>query len=206
MRLRIRAVLLAVAGCACVGAAVAVAVGACVVVPPPDMQQRPPHRPTILHASVDPPAVPFLTDWPPNGTFNVPVQFEDPATDVFVWVALVDQNDQAPANRQLNPQPAAALALDGGVGVVPITLDPANVDLSQCHVIEVRVAHNFAYDRTGGPLYSTFDSVGGDMVWWHYVGPAGPCGCSEVDAGGAPAADASSDGLPIPPVEGGGDL
>jgi hypothetical protein len=205
MGLPIRAVLLAVAGCACVGAAVAIAVGACVVVPPPDIQQRPPHRPTILHSSVDPPAVPFLTDWPPDGTFNVPVQFEDPATDRYVWVVFVDQK----ALHLLNtPVPAALSALDGGVMVLSIVLDPAanGIDLSQCHVVEVHVAHDFTVSAMGTPQYQTFDSVGGDMVWWHYVGPAGPCACGAVDAGGPPAADAAIDGLPVPPIEGGGEL
>jgi hypothetical protein len=93
--------------------------------------------------------------------------------------------------------------------VLSVVLDPTteNIDLTQCHTVEVFVAHDFATDQTGATDYQTFDKVGGDSIAWQYVGPAGPTGCRQVNVAdaAAPITDAPSDVLSVPPVEAAGD-
>jgi hypothetical protein len=89
MRIGFHSVVVVATSGGCIGAVVAA--GACLVMPPADVAPSRVHRPTILHASADPPADLLLREWPGTPGFNVPVQFDDPTNDVFVWDVFVDQ-------------------------------------------------------------------------------------------------------------------
>lgn len=172
--------------------------GACIVLPPPDLGVPYPHQPTILHTSVQPPTG-LLAAWPPDSTFLVPIHFRDPVNDEFAWDAFVEPiSVDSPVAGQLQPARPTPSALDGGVMVLQIMIPQP--DLTQCLHVIVYVAHAFAIDRRGIPLNRVFDSVGGDAVDWVWV-PRGGCA---ADAG-SPITDASSEALPVPPVEAGGD-
>jgi hypothetical protein len=200
--------LLAVAGCACVGAAVAV--GACIVVPPPDMQQPPPHRPTILHGSVQPPTD-LLRVWPAE--LLVPVELDDP-NQPFVWDVFIDyvEDPKSPQGPQHSGQGGPGQsAPDGGVIVVSVPLDKVDPNgrpyALDCHQVEVLVAHDFGRLPNGTPAWHTFDTVNGDSVKWTYPGPGGLDGCLSLDAGDGMFRDAGSDGgLPSVPPDSGGDF
>ncbi len=204
-----RAMLLLGVGCGC---AVAAFIGAqaCIVAPPLDLPVVS-HRPIILHDAVQPSADSFLTEWPdPNIGFVAPVQFFDP-DPVYTWAVFVDYDGTQQSPTLLFYPPASPpSALDGGVMLLPFKLDPAStsppIDLTQCHRIELRVAHDFLPNAQGLRDYHTFDPVGGDSVTWFYV----PSGCSGYDAGFlASPLDAQGDSLPLVveggPPAGGGD-
>ncbi len=189
----------ALGACACLAAGTVGMTGACIVVPPPDLGAPSPHRPEILHASVQPPTG-VLSAWPPDSTFLVPLHFEDPVNDEFEWDAFVEPiSVDSPAAGQLQrPERPTPSALDAGVTLLQVPIPQP--DLTQCLHVIVYVAHAFAIDSKLGILNRVFDSVGGDTVDWVWV-PRGGCA---ADAG-SPISDASSDGLPVPPIEAGAD-
>jgi hypothetical protein len=200
MRLSVRSIAVVVMGCGCIGAAAIT--GACIIAPPPDLPPVTSHRPTILHGSVDPSADLLLRVWP--SVFIVPVEFVDTHSS-FAWSAFVDWDGASQQPTLIGaypPAPPEPSALDGGVMMLSVTLDPPS-DLSRCHTIEVRVAHDFLRETNGTIAFHTFDDIGGDNVVWQYVGPAGSNGCLEYsfDSGSQ---DASSEILPIPVTEAGG--
>jgi hypothetical protein len=194
------------AGCACVaGLAIAVS-GACVVAPTTQAPNPPVRRPTIVHTAVDPHADMPLREWPPTG-FTVGVLLGDPS-DSFVWQVAVDGilTYQGAPNGPIQATPSQFV--NGLMNInVPLDAVTSSIDLTQCHGIEMLVGHKYAtVTATNSVDPLAFDSIGGDSVWWYYVGAAGPgaCGTYYGDAG-ASGVDASIDILPVPPVEGGGD-
>jgi hypothetical protein len=201
--LRFSALGLIAAACAC--AAIAVATfAACITAPPPDLPQPPAHRPTILDESVQPPPDQILASLPTE--FVVPVQLDDP-NQTFDWEVFVDYDPvQSPNPYFSNQVQATPGTVDGGVYVVDAPPpDTIHADPSRCHRIDFLVAHTF---NPATP--HTWDSLGGDIVWWFYNPGGGPGGCPVYDAGslqdGAfPSAtpDAPLDGLPIVPESGG---
>src|SRR5947209_4790780 len=74
-------------GSALAGAA-AMALGACLVTPPPDLPPPPAHRPTILHDAVFPPTDRILTELPLSG-FVVPVVLEG-QNQPYCYAVLID--------------------------------------------------------------------------------------------------------------------
>jgi hypothetical protein len=191
-----------VASVAAVGTAGVVAAwglleGACITTPPPALPSESP-RPTILHDSTDPPTNEPLVVWPVEGQFSVPVELSDPDQS-FCWVVFVDYNpyginSTGTTGMQglLNCGAASPTEVDGGVVVVPFTLDPSSFDLSSCHQIQFIVAQTFESDD-----HTPVFPPGGDDVIWNYVPGGGPQ-CPLYDAGafadGAfPPADAPSD-------------
>lgn len=195
---------LAAGGCACLAALAIIASGACVVAPTSDAPVPPVRRPTIVHTRVDPPSDMLLTEWPTTG-FTVEVLLGDPS-DFFVWEMRVDGDVVYLGPPNGRPRQAAPSEFVNGLLPLVAPSDPGTfIDKTQCHTIEVLVGHDFAPVTQNSVINDTiFDSIGGDSVWWYYVGPRGPgaCGTYNGDAG---ATDASIDILPVPPVEGGGD-
>jgi hypothetical protein len=192
--------------CGCMAIAFVTAT-ACVVAPPGQLAQLPPHRPTILHDAVYPPTDQILTEMPTE--FLVPVELDDPDQS-FWWDVFVDYN---PCNEQNDCQPTAPTVdptlvtptpgtLDGGVVIVPVP-QITGLDPTVCHRIDFLVANQFTPDSP-----HTWDSIGGDIVTWFYNSGGGPNGCPLYDAGafqnGAfPPADAAAEGLPVVPDSGG---
>jgi hypothetical protein len=199
---RLRSVALVAAGGACLAAAVVG--GACVVAPPAELPPATLHRPTILHGSVVPPAYLPLTAWTAiTPEFNVPVELDD-VNESFVWDVFVDYsgNQTLPAIFPTTVQPGPG-TIDGGVTTVTFRLDPQSFDLGFCHTIEMLVGHQLLAVAGAYP-YRAFDSVGYDSVSWTWTPPGSPgCDAYAIDAGTQPV-DASSDVLPVPPVEAGG--
>jgi hypothetical protein len=202
--------LLCVAGIGIGGAA------GCITTPPPDLPAPPPHRPTILHSSVVPPADVPLVDWPTDNTFVVPVEPGDPERPLdFVWDVFIDYDPSPQPIRsdrglKLFPRGPMSAVVDGGSVLVYFELAAPGTppDLpGLCHRVEFLVAHQFNLSPNGitmadSRLAHTPDSVGGDMVTWQYTAGGLAAGCPEYDAGalqdGAfPPADAPSDGLPV---------
>jgi hypothetical protein len=176
-------------------------IAACLTAPPADLPVQPPRAPSILHSSVVPPTGVVLDTWP--DVFIVPVRVDDPNTPFF-YDAFIDYNPdpQARTAPQIFPTPFDAAGLvDGGVVAVPVALSAP--DPAFCHRVEILVAHRFNSTSPHTP-----DSIGGDSVAWLYTAGGGPNGCPAYDAGalqdGAFPQDASPDGLPVTPEEGGG--
>ena len=182
-------------------------VAGCITTPPPDLPAPPQRRPTILHASVMPPADVPLVDWPPDGTFIVPVEPGDPELPTaFLWDVFVDYDPSAGTSLEyFRPRNPPVSAVDGGIVAVPFTL-PGPFD-GFCHRVEFLVADNFNSPpggiENGDRRYDhTPDSRGGDIVTWQYTGGAPPGGCPSYDAGALqdgtfPPDDAPSDSVPV---------
>jgi hypothetical protein len=176
------------------------ALGACIVEPPPDLPPPPVHRPTILHDAVFPDPAQILNALPPGG-FRVPIVLED-QNESYCYAVLIDfdqynNNTNAAVQDCTTATPASA---DGGVDTVFFsinTLDPAF-----CHTIEFIVAAAFNKESPYTPT-----SLGGDLVTWLY-NPSGGESCPLYDAGGLGEGgfvlDAAMDGLPLVPESGGG--
>ena len=190
------------------GAPAALAIGACITAPPPDLP-NPPRRPTIVFASVVPPPDQVMSQIP-DGGFSVPVELGGP-NQAFFFDVFIDFDPIMHAAPRIYPQeflPTASTA-GGGVVVVTFDLDPAlaELDPAYCHRIEFLVAHAF---NANPPSPHTPDSIGGDSVSWLYSGAGGPDGCPLYDASalgdsGWPTDVASTDTLPVVPESGGGE-
>jgi hypothetical protein len=182
---------------------------ACITAPPPQLPEETEHRPTILHESVVPSGV-ILAELPLE--FEVPVDLEDPNEsfqwDVFIdYEACIDPPNCTSATPPRTPPGVVTVTptpgtLDGGIAWVSFSA-PTDLDPSQCHSIQVFVAHQF---EPGSPHQP--DSIGGDSVQWIYD-PPGAVSCDLIvyDAGafqdGAfPPADAPSEALPAVPESG----
>jgi hypothetical protein len=191
MQFGARSVALAVAAVAF--AIAAVAGGACIVVPPPELPIAA-QPPRILRQSVTPsPDAPLLA-WPAAG-FVVPVDPEtqdDPAA-TLTYVVLVDQQELV--NEQAPPPGDAGLAL------ISFTVDPQNLtlyDAGACRHVTFIIARTFSNNFVP-------QRPGGDSVLWTYAGsnPPDECVYSALD-GQAPIPSDAADGPFIPPSDGGG--
>jgi hypothetical protein len=176
--------------CAALFAPAFVSVG-CLTTPPADLPASPMHRPTILHDGVSPPDDQLLIEWPPDDTFVVPVQLDDP-NQVFRYDVFVDYNGSSTALPSYVGAGQGQAGIDGGIVTVPIPLQPP-APVQSCHRIEVLVVHDFAM-ANGAPLFHTPDMVGGDSVVWFYTPSGGLDGCAIYDAG------PFQDGPSSPPV------
>jgi len=186
----------ALAGAAGAAAFAATAAASCITVPPPDLPVIPRHRPTIVHDAVTPPEGP-LDAWPADGTFEVPVEIDDPS-QAYEWEVFVDydpyQTNDTPKAPSLNAQPIPPP--DGGLALVPFSL-PVPVDPVPCpHRIEFLVANSFSSEHTPSP-------PGGDSVTWLFDGPNGCLYDAGALQDGAFPPDAPPDGPPD--VQAGGD-
>ncbi len=171
------------------GLSIAVGVSACLTAPPPPVPEIPQQRPQILQASVFPPADQDLTALPPDGQFIVPLLISQPdqSFEFEVYVDFnpgVDNNlgDETGERSYGNEIPAT---LDGGIFSVSFTLQPNQLgDPNACHLIQFLVAHSFDLTASSTLTASphTPDTLGSDIVTWHYV-PNPLNGCLEYDAG-----------------------
>jgi hypothetical protein len=171
----------------------AVALVACITIPPADLPKVPDQRPTIVRASVAPPASIPLLEWPDGGEFLVPVQVASPG-EPFFYSVFVDYID---FNSQISDYNMGAGPPDGGTTVVSFHLRPPFTG-SCPHLIQFLVAHGFVDSQHHSP-----DSVGGDEVDWYYTQGGGPSGCPLLEAGSGAQPDAASDANLIPPSEAG---
>ena len=171
---------------------------ACITTPPPDLPTVPQPPPSILHASVVPPADEILTTWP--AMFYVPVEVYDPSVP-FSWEPFVDFDPTTGSGGSTIPHivPAPVL-VDAGVYVVSFGLDPP--DAASCHTVELEVASGF--DTEFGSASHTPNSLGGDSITWFYNPGGGPNGCPTYDAGDVQdgAFPGSSEGLGVTPAPG----
>jgi hypothetical protein len=188
MRLYVQSLALAIAGCACVAAAVAVTEGGCIVVPPQDLQSPPLRPPRILHDSVMPPENTPLPIWPDLQPLIVPVLVDDPSGN-YEYLVFVDRETLM---NQVRRQPHPPV-IDGMV-LLSIYIHPTEqfppIDTNSCHDIRIIVARSFTQQATP-------ESPGGDSVTWKY-----PCA---IDGAASVAPDGSMDGLAFAPSSDGGD-
>jgi hypothetical protein len=152
----------------------------CLTTPPADLPATPMHRPTILHDAVSPPDDQLLVEWPPDDTFVVPVQLDDP-NEAFRYDVFVDYNGSSTALPSYVGAGQGQAGIDGGIVTVPIPLQPPP-PVDSCHRVQVLVVHDFAM-ANGAPLFHTPDMVGGDSVVWFYTPSGGLDGCATYDAG-----------------------
>jgi hypothetical protein len=138
---------------------------ACLTVAPSELPGAPAHRPEILVDTAQPPVNQILYTWPLDSTFRVAVEIDEPLTSAE-WVGFFD-----------GVATSSPLTVTGpGTALVPL-----NVPLptpTQCHTIELRVAHQVS----SAPPY-TPDSLGSDSITWFYFPNGAPNGCPIYDAG-----------------------
>lgn len=172
---------------------------------PPSLPDPAPHRPTILHDAVYPPANEILTAWPADDSFRIPVQVDDNGEQI-TWDVLYDFDpitnvSQTPGSFPPTVIDAGTYGLDAGVFVIPVQL--SQPPPTSCHRIEFLVSHAFASEPDGAVLLHKPDAIGGDEVTWFYAPPGTTFDkCTGYDAGpyedGAfPPQDAMPDTLPV---------
>jgi hypothetical protein len=150
---------------------------ACIPEPPPDLPDLPRARPTILRASVVPPASAVLGSFPSK--FIVPVELADP-TESFLSVAYIHYNPLTGSGRQGRAEESRFERSNtvGRVRTIDVVLSPPAPD--RCHVIDVIVARRFEDEaRPRRPV----DPPGGDIVTWFYSPSGTLAGCPSLDAG-----------------------
>jgi hypothetical protein len=187
--------LVALAGGACLIAAVAVT-SACLTDPPPDLTSPSSQGPVIVDDALRPPADGTLTQWPADNEFLVPVRNVDPSNCQYSVTFSGEQNG-------IFCQQCAGF-LDAGVLLIPLNLtDPFDPTLCNESVTFYVATHFIRAQGGGGPQSCTaYDNGQGDSARWRYSPPP----CMAYDAGavqdGAFPRDGASDGLPAVPDSG----
>jgi hypothetical protein len=179
-----RAVAVVVGGGVAIAASVVLV--ACILADPPAALPDPvTGRPTIIRASVTPPATTILREWPRDGTFMVPIELAQNTT--FQWHAFFDYDaiNRTPVlSETVSADPAS---LEGGIFTLAIGFPTLPVSAGRCHTFEVIVAKGFDQDHSPSP-------PGGDSVSWFYSPTGDLTGCAIFDAGGDGAAPADDSG------------
>lgn len=158
-----------------------VAVAGCILADPStDLPTTQVLRPTILHGSVVPSTSAVLGTFPTS--LVIPVELSDP-TQSFEWSVSIDYNAVtgaglvAPGNSTFD-----ARNTQGRVRLLEVPLDPQNVDLNQCHVIQVVVALRLVSTSENRSAHTPTEP-GGDLVTWFFSPEGDMRGCPPLDAG-----------------------
>jgi hypothetical protein len=160
----------------------AVATDACVIADPPtDLPQEPAMPPVIVRGSVVPSASSILGVWP-EGTFEVPVQLQDPRVRIF-YSAFVDYNPVTGTGIDgLSPVASDYVPGTAGGNIRTLHVSITKPPLDRCHVVEVVVALRFKA-TTDAQNAHTPDDPGGDSVTWFFNPSGDLAGCPVLDAG-----------------------
>jgi hypothetical protein len=137
---------------------------ACLTVAPSELPAAPRHRPEILVGTAQPPANQILFTWPQDITVDVEV--DAPLTSAE-WVGLLD------GNAVVGPT-----SVPGVPGIASIDFQLSAPAPTECHTIEIRVAHQMSATAPYAP-----DSLGSDSLTWFYLPNGVPNGCPSYDAG-----------------------
>ncbi len=150
----------------------ALAAGACLIAPPPDLPVLPDQAPSIMHEAVSPPEG-VIVDWAQSGMeFSIPVSMAKPG-EAFFYEVIYDRNTSNP--NIFVHQTLAPVIADGGTEILTVTLKPPSGQVCP-HRIEFFVAARFQSD-------GMFNAVGGDVALWTYFANGFPSGCPAFDAG-----------------------